>query len=675
MKLYYRPEIDGLRALAVLSAIFYHAQISVLGFNIFQGGYIGVDIFFVISGYLITSLMLKELKVNKSFSFLNFYERRCRRILPVLFFIILASLPFAWFYLLPSNFENFSRSILSSVGFASNLFFHFSGLEYAGIAGMYKPFLHTWSLSVEEQYYIIFPILLIFIFKFFNKYLFQILAAVCVVSLLFAEWGSRNYISATFYFIHSRMWELLAGSMMAYLEIKKESRSDNQILNELLPILGMFLIIFYIISYNDEDISPSIKTLIPIIGTCLFIWFSTKETLLGKIMSFQLIVGIGLISYSLYLWHYPIFAFSRITEFTQGDLSKKLLLITFTLILSIVTYFLIETPFRDKKKIKTKLFFSIIILSLIPIITFNFLVIKNNGFESRIPKAIISATERATSEKIYHLLKQDGKPCFGRVKELCSFNSESNNKIYMVGDSHFSSFAFGLEKKLATMDYNFNPITNTGWFYFSKSVKMDENKKIDKSYLVLREKINEIVSKSENNIFIFGGVSSLYFFDKRFFHNGKFSKDVHTYYHNRDDLKFNSKKLMNEFKEQIQQISKKNKVILIYPAPELGFSLQQKLLTGKNWKKMQKNPTLITFPYENFIKVNKEVFDFYNTLDNENIYRVFPHKLFCNTKIQGQCVTHNETEVFYSDEWHVSIEGAEMINELILEKIKNISVK
>jgi len=245
----------------------------------------------------------------------------------------------------------------------------------------------------------------------------------------------------------------------------------------------------------------------------------------------------------------------------------------------------------------------------------------------------------------------------------------------MVGDSHFGSFAFGLEKKLSKMGYNFNPITNTGWFYFSKSVKLDENKKIDKSYLVLREKINEIVSKSENNTFIFGGVSSLYFFDKRFFHNGKFSKDVHTYYHNRDDLKFDSTNLMKEFKEQIQKISKNNKVILVYPAPELGFSLQQKLLVGKNWKKMQKNPTLITFPYKNFVKVNKEVFDFYDTLDNENIYRVFPHKLFCNTKIQDQCVTHNETEVFYSDEWHVSIEGAEMINELILEKIKNISLK
>ena len=174
MKLSYRPEIDGLRAVAVLSAIFYHAQISILDFKVFKGGYIGVDIFFVISGYLITSLMLKELEANKNFSFLGFYERRCRRILPVLFFIILVFLPLGWYYLIPPAFEDFSWSILSAVGFSSNFFFHNSGLEYASTQAMYKPFLHTWSLSVEEQYYIIFPVFLYFTFKYFNKYLFQI---------------------------------------------------------------------------------------------------------------------------------------------------------------------------------------------------------------------------------------------------------------------------------------------------------------------------------------------------------------------------------------------------------------------------------------------------------------------------------------------------------------------
>ena len=360
MKLSYRPEIDGLRAIAVMAVIFYHAQISILGIEPFKGGYIGVDIFFVISGYLITSLILKELEANKNFSFLSFYERRCRRLLPVLFFVILVFLPFSWFYLIPPAFEDFSKSILYAVGFGSNFFFHYSGLEYAGVAGMYKPFLHTWSLSVEEQYYIIFPIFLYFTFKYFNKYLFQILSLVLIISFLFAEWGSKNYISATFYFIHSRMWELLAGSMLAYLEIKKGSRSENKTLNELLPILGILFIVFFIIFNNDKINHPSFKTFFPVIGTCLFIWFSKKETLLGKVMSLKLLVGIGLISYSLYLWHYPIFSFLRITDSIQGNILMKILTFIILILLSIITYFLIESPFRDKKKIKTKLFFQLL---------------------------------------------------------------------------------------------------------------------------------------------------------------------------------------------------------------------------------------------------------------------------------------------------------------------------
>ena len=152
MKPTYRPEIDGLRAVAVSAVILYHAQITITDFQPFKGGFIGVDIFFVISGYLITSIILKELVTTGSFSFKHFYERRIRRILPVLLFVILISLPFAWMYLIPSSFIDFSKSILYSLGFSSNFYFHYSGQVYGALAGPFVPFLHTWSLSVEEQF-------------------------------------------------------------------------------------------------------------------------------------------------------------------------------------------------------------------------------------------------------------------------------------------------------------------------------------------------------------------------------------------------------------------------------------------------------------------------------------------------------------------------------------------
>src|SRR6056300_1230088 len=359
MKLTYRPEIDGLRAIAVGAVILYHAQITILGNQPFKGGFIGVDIFFVISGYLITSIILKELVTTGSFSFKHFYERRIRRILPALLVVILVSLPFAWMYLLPTSFIDFSKSILYSLGFSSNFYFYYSGQQYGAESGLLKPFLHTWSLSVEEQFYILFPIVLLVIFKYFIKYLIHILILGFIISLGLAEWTSRNYPSTSYYFLHTRMWELLVGSILAYFEITKGHRSQNKILNSILPIVGLFLIILTIIFFKLYFRHPSLYSLPAIVGTCLIIWFSNKDEIITKILSTKLFVGIGLISYSLYLWHYPIFAFSRIVEFTQASVFKKLSLGFLILIVSIFSYYFVEKPFRNKNN-KFKVIFSLI---------------------------------------------------------------------------------------------------------------------------------------------------------------------------------------------------------------------------------------------------------------------------------------------------------------------------
>ena len=218
----YRPDIDGLRAFAVLSVILFHAQFYFFNTQIFQGGFIGVDIFFVISGYLISKIIFEDVLLDKKFSFLNFFQRRVRRIIPILFFVIAIFLLIAYFVLLPNDLVLLAKSIFSQVAFISNMFFwsyyHFS---YMAEDALLIPFLHTWSLSIEEQFYLVFPALVLIGYKFFKKYLVQIMIFIIIVSLIVTHILSYKFPSFNFYLITSRGWEFLFGSIFAYLEIKK----------------------------------------------------------------------------------------------------------------------------------------------------------------------------------------------------------------------------------------------------------------------------------------------------------------------------------------------------------------------------------------------------------------------------------------------------------------------
>ena len=208
----YRPEIDGLRAIAVVAVIIFHAKLSFQGFNILPGGFFGVDIFFVISGFLITSIIINELELKGSFSFLNFYERRSRRILPMLMIVSLTSFIAGYAIIQSQHLIQFSQSSISSILFISNIYFYISGIAYDAQSSLLIPLLHTWSLSVEEQFYIIFPILLTLLF-YFKKNIIKYLFILFVFSLISSELLSRHNQELNFYILSSRIWELLAGSL------------------------------------------------------------------------------------------------------------------------------------------------------------------------------------------------------------------------------------------------------------------------------------------------------------------------------------------------------------------------------------------------------------------------------------------------------------------------------
>lgn len=332
----YRREIDGLRAVAVVPVILFHA-----GLQAFSGGYVGVDIFFVISGYLITGNLLESLQTNE-FTFAAFYERRARRILPALFFVILCCIPFAWMWMLPAELENFSRSLIAVVFMMSNVMF-WRGAGYFAPDTELSPLLHTWSLAVEEQFYLFFPIFLLLAFRLGRHRLFWLICVIAVISLAGSEWAWRDNPIGNFYLAPTRAWELLAGSLCAFRLADRQPRSDDR-----LALPGLALILFAIFRYDNMTPFPGLYALAPVLGASLIILFGQRGTWTARMLGMRGMVGIGLISYSAYLWHQPLLAFARIRSITEPAPGVLALMAALSMVLAYFTWRYIEKPFRRK---------------------------------------------------------------------------------------------------------------------------------------------------------------------------------------------------------------------------------------------------------------------------------------------------------------------------------------
>lgn len=272
----YRKEIDGLRAIAILPVLLFHA-----GFRTFSGGFVGVDIFFVISGYLITKIILAELETS-SFSLLDFYERRARRILPALLFTMFCTLPFAWYWMLPQDLKSFSQSLVASSLFSSNFLFYLTS-GYFDTTSELKPLLHTWSLAIEEQYYILFPFFLILTHKIGKKYTIHFILLITTASLLAAQYGQLINHQLTFYMLPTRSFELLIGALTSIFFDSKSNKASIKS-QRLFSILGLMLILYAIFVFDKNTPSPSIHTLVPIVGASLIIMFANDQTLVGKLL-------------------------------------------------------------------------------------------------------------------------------------------------------------------------------------------------------------------------------------------------------------------------------------------------------------------------------------------------------------------------------------------------------
>ncbi len=446
----YRKEIDGLRALAVLPVILCHA-----GFTAISGGFIGVDVFFVISGYLITSIIYNDLQKDR-FTLASFYEKRARRILPALFAMSLTTIAVGYLLLYPSDFKDLSQSLFATSLFVSNIYFYLTS-SYFSPSAEELPLLHTWSLAVEEQYYIFFPILMVWLYKkeVIKNQLLIILSVLLFSSFIAALYISAIDSSANFYLIISRVWELLAGALLGLTY--KSIQNVKPIVKEVLSWLGIVLLFICYAIFSNKWPHPSWPTVVPVLATLLIIGFS-QNTRVGNLLSHKIPVYIGAISYSLYLWHQPVFAFVRIkTVNTEFSLALITVLLGIIFLLSHLCYKFVETPFRDKTYLSRVKIFKLSITCIFAFTLIGLTGHVTNGVEERFIQTVDFNSVRGSPVRYQCHTSGAG---YLKPDKACTSNGQPHTVVF--GDSHGVELSYALSESFKEDNRSLLELTFSG---------------------------------------------------------------------------------------------------------------------------------------------------------------------------------------------------------------------
>lgn len=432
----YRREIDGLRAVAVMPVVFFHA-----GFDAFSGGFVGVDVFFVISGYLITSILVDELS-RDSFSIVRFYERRARRILPALVFVMLCCIPFAWFWMLPDSLLEFGNSLGAVSLFVSNFLF-WQEIGYFAAAAEEKPLLHTWSLAVEEQYYLLYPLLLAVVWRWKRQWLVGTLVVGAVGSLILAELGTRYRPDAAYYLAPFRAWELLVGSLIACWHAREGTEIRG---SEWGASLGVIALLLAIVLYDRQTPFPGLYALLPVLGTALVIHCATTTTTVGRWLGVPLLVGIGLISYSVYLWHQPLYAFARIRSLGPPSDALFALLAGLSMLLGWLSWRFVEKPFRHRAGFSRRAIFGMSGFAILVALGLALLIHVSDGVPNRFKSdadIAMSMADRAA----YVVKRQEA------AQRVRAFAAEGPVKVLVIGDSFSQDFINVLAESVPASEF------------------------------------------------------------------------------------------------------------------------------------------------------------------------------------------------------------------------------
>lgn len=448
----YRRDIDGLRAVAILPVVFYHAGVAP-----FSGGFVGVDIFFVISGFLITQIITGEIDEGR-FSIVNFYERRIRRIIPSLFTVLVTCTVIFSFVFLPQDLRAFARSLMATLGFASNILFS-AEAGYFAAPSVTQPLLHTWSLAVEEQFYIFYPIFLILLARLWpgsRRYRPYVILAVLAVSFALNAYFIYRRPEQTFFWTPMRAWELMLGSVLAQLP---DNIRINKHIREALAAIGLVCVAWPVFAFSEDTLFPGFNAIYPCAGTALLI-FANKDapTFFGKILGLQPLVYLGLISYSLYLWHWPIIVLFRYVVLRPLTPLETSAAIALSVCLAAISLRYIEQPFRRKAGVfQRRALFAAAFGAACIIFAAGFTIYRMDGNLGRFGPDVreMQAYLRYDVSGIYHegscFLRPD-QPASAYDRAACFAPQPGKNNILLWGDSHAAQYFYGLKQKFSGTD-------------------------------------------------------------------------------------------------------------------------------------------------------------------------------------------------------------------------------
>jgi len=660
----YRPEIDGLRAIAVSSVLIYHANFTILGVDLLPGGYLGVDIFFVISGYLITNIILNQLK-SGNFSIIHFYERRIRRIFPALLVVLIFSSFAASRILIGDSLKDYFGSLTAAVLSLSNFWFWLSD-NYFTDESSTKPLLHTWSLGVEEQFYVILPILLIFLYRYAPNKIGHAIIGLASASLVVSQLGSTLFPSANFFLLPSRAWELMAGAALAHFLPRKPHRYIIPF-RSALPAIGIGIVLTSMILFNSETSHPSFLTLLPVIGTMLFIHYSNSQDTISRILSAPIPRFVGLISFSLYLWHFPIFAFATVYMEPYGAITtaQKIPLLMTTFALSVGSYYLVEKPARSGTLVSGKIAVSVT-CSIAILLAVLGLAVHQLGNILTPPANLMLARVKMGSMRA-SLIEADGTSCHSRdISDLCTFVAKNPTATVVgLGDSFIDVIGSAIKSEAEANNWTYIHDSQSACPWIPDMVWRVESLKDD----AIAKRCNDITGLRY-----------------RFLKNLRSDAPKYVVFHmsnsygervGHGQIQFKGGRTFSQaIRRALTELDRLGfTIVLVYPVPPATGHVPRMVAHAlQNYETMTEGELSAAYaslnvPLSESLERTRAIRRTFDSFTSTNLIRIDPFDIFCSAE-QNVCHTNDGVSVFYADKEHVSDAGGELLGKKITEAIR-----